>query len=74
MNIVVGLDVVVLIVFLILKLAQVGLVASWSWWWVFSPVWLPTLVILGFKIIGLFLKEISDYFSRRDYLKRMMKE
>jgi len=74
MNVVVGLDVVVLVVFLILKLVQVGLVASWSWWWVFSPIWLPTLVIIGFKIIGFILKEISDYFSRRDYLKRMMKE
>ena len=23
---------------LLLKLAQVGLPATWSWWWVFSPL------------------------------------
>jgi len=20
---------------------------DWSWWWVFSPLWIPTVVILG---------------------------
>ena len=29
------------IVLIILKLLDVGLVANWSWWWVFSPLWVP---------------------------------
>lgn len=37
------------VVFLVLKLC--GIIA-WSWWWVFSPFWIP--VLLGFIIfIGL---------------------
>ena len=34
------------ILFLGLKLAEVGQVANWSWWWVTSSLWLLPLVIL----------------------------
>jgi hypothetical protein len=44
----------VFIVFLILKLAGIGTVATWSWWWVCSPLWIPLAIVLGvFLIIGL---------------------
>jgi hypothetical protein len=23
-----------------------GIVATWSWWWVFSPLWIPIAIIL----------------------------
>jgi len=39
------------LVFAILKLTQIGLVASWSWWWVFSPLWIPIALIIS----GLFV-------------------
>jgi hypothetical protein len=26
---------------------------SWSWWWVFSPIWISALVILGILIVVL---------------------
>lgn len=33
---------------------------SWSWWWVFSPIWIPIsvglFVIILMVIIGAFLK------------------
>lgn len=29
--------------FIALKLAHV---TDWSWWWVFSPVWIPALIVL----------------------------
>ena len=38
---------VVFIVFLVLKLAEVGVVAKWSWWWVFAPLWVPTAIVLA---------------------------
>jgi len=38
---------VLFIIFLTLKLAQVGVVAHWSWWWVFLPLWLP----VGFALL-----------------------
>jgi hypothetical protein len=41
---VVGLDILLTIVFLILKLTGT---IGWSWWWVLSPLWLPLAVVLG---------------------------
>lgn len=31
------------IVFIVLKLTSV---IDWSWWWVLSPVWIPTGIVL----------------------------
>jgi hypothetical protein len=31
-----------LVVFIVLKLFGVS---TWSWWWVFSPVWIPLVVL-----------------------------
>ena len=39
------------VVFLVLKLAEVGAVANWSWWWVTCPIWIPVLVTIG-TVIG----------------------
>lgn len=38
---------VLFIVFLVLKLAEVGQVADWSWWWVTAPYWGPIAFWLG---------------------------
>jgi hypothetical protein len=27
--------------FIVMKLAGIGEVAKWSWWGVFSPIWIP---------------------------------
>ena len=38
----------VFLVFLVLKLAGA---ITWSWWWIFAPLWMPLVmfvVILGF--------------------------
>jgi hypothetical protein len=47
----IGLGMVVFLIFLTLKLAQIGQVANWSWWWVTSPLWIPLL--LGVAILGI---------------------
>ena len=50
----IGLSGIVFVVFLILKLAGIGQVANWSWWWVTSPLWLPLALVLGvLSIFGL---------------------
>jgi small Trp-rich protein len=36
------------LIFVTLKLAEIGTVATWSWWWVLSPFWVP------FAIVGAF--------------------
>jgi len=39
------------LVFITLKLAGIGVVATWSWWWVLSPIWLPITVVLGIILV-----------------------
>jgi hypothetical protein len=47
----VGLDFILFVVFLILKLT--GFI-TWSWWWVTAPLWLPVLlVIAGLLVAGI---------------------
>lgn len=42
-----------LLLFLGLKLADIGIVATWSWWWVFAPVWVPiAMLVLSIAIGG----------------------
>lgn len=42
------------LLFVGLKLAEVGVVATWSWWWVLSPIWIM-LGLVGVLIIGAFV-------------------
>ena len=40
-----------LLLFIGLKLAKI---ITWSWWWVFSPVWIPALLgIIMLIVIGI---------------------
>lgn len=36
------------ILFIGLKLAGIGVVATWSWWWVLSPIWIGPLFMIVF--------------------------
>jgi len=47
----IGLCGMVFIVFLFLKLAEMGTVATWSWWWVTSPLWLPLGIVLSVIVV-----------------------
>ena len=42
----IGLGTLLFLVFLTLKLAEVGPVQYWSWWWVTAPLWLPLFVVI----------------------------
>lgn len=59
----IGLGGVVFIVFLVLKLAGIGQVANWSWWWVTSPLWIPIVLVFGIMgivfLVGLIAALIS---------------
>lgn len=41
----------VFLVFLILKLAEIGQVANWSWWWVTSPLWISLVFVIIIMIV-----------------------
>lgn len=63
----IGLPTLLTIIFLILKLT--GAIA-WSWWWVFSPLWITAGLVVGFwVIVGLFVlltgKSIKRGLTRR---------
>ena len=50
-----GLDVILTIVFVVLKLCGV---IAWSWWWVFSPIWISwSIVIVLLVILTIFFPE-----------------
>jgi len=49
----IGLMGLLFILFLALKLLNVTVVATWSWWWITAPIWGPTALVLGIlAIIG----------------------
>jgi len=51
------------LIFLTLKLAGIGQIANWSWWWVTSPLWIPMIVgitiIVIAVIIGVIIKSLK---------------
>lgn len=41
------------LIFVTLKLAGIGVVATWSWFWVLSPFWIPFAIIASiFAVAG----------------------
>ena len=54
----IGLGTILCLIFLTLKLGGWGVVANWSWWWVFSPIWIPILLIGVIVVIALITKQL----------------
>lgn len=46
----IGLGGVLFLIFLVLKLAEIGPVQYWSWWAVTSPLWVPALLVIAIVI------------------------
>lgn len=66
------------IVFIVLKLNPGGHLDSpvedWSWWWVFSPLWISALIVLGFLAIVGFIALGAWAFDRFDLKRRRKKQ
>ena len=57
----ISIGMVLFIIFLTLKLAKVGVVANWSWWWVTSPLWLvPSIVIVSVLLCAIVIGIIKS--------------
>lgn len=56
----IGLDIILFVVFLILKLTGD---IDWSWWWVTSPLWIPIAVVIVFVILGTIITGIIEIFT-----------
>jgi hypothetical protein len=47
----IGLGTILFVVFLVMKLAKIGDVANWSWWWVTAPLWIPIALVLVILLV-----------------------
>ena len=56
-----GIGTILFLIFLTLKLAEIGPVQYWSWWWITSPLWIP----LSFVVIILFILGLKTYIDKR---------
>ena len=54
------------IVFAVLKI--IGVIA-WSWWWVFAPVWIPSVFVLIAVVCVALTIVVSDLKTHRKYNK-----
>ena len=55
----IGLDTILFVVFLILKLT--GYI-DWSWWWVTAPLWIPVAIGLVVIVIYVIILGIKGMF------------
>ena len=55
----IGLGTVIFLIFLVLKLAGIGQVANWSWWWITSPLWIPILLGLAIVVVAVLIAIIA---------------
>ena len=53
-----GLWTVLFLIFLTLKLGGWGVVATWSWWWVTSPLWIPLAMGAFFLVLAMIIKNL----------------
>lgn len=64
-----NIPIAIFLIFLTLKLAGVGQVADWSWWWVTAPLWgIPVVIaaILLLVAVGWLVNELlKDWQYRR---------
>lgn len=54
---------VTLIIFILFFLAKIFDKIDWSWWWVFSPLWIPFAFVLFFIIgwiLAIFITALID--------------
>ena len=56
----IGLDIILFVLFLILKLT--GHI-DWSWWWVTSPLWIPITIVFTFIMLGTIITAIIEIFT-----------
>ena len=53
---------VLLVIFVVLKLT--GLI-TWSWWWVFSPIWIPLLIVVAVFLIAMIIMTIKEFWPNK---------
>ncbi len=44
---------------LTLKLSGIGMASSFSWWWVFAPLWIPIAILSAIFIVEMAIAWVS---------------
>ena len=39
------------LMFVILLALNLAGIINWSWWWIFSPIWVPIVLVVGVYVI-----------------------
>ena len=52
------------LIFVTLKLAEIGVVATWSWWAVLSPFWIPLAIALGLLVVAGVIFGFANLFGK----------
>jgi hypothetical protein len=60
---------VLFLVFLILKLTETSVVATWSWWWITAPLWGGVALFFGIWIIIMAFMLLAGFFTALKYFK-----
>lgn len=55
---------ILFLIFLTLKLGGWGEVATWSWWWVTAPLWLPAVAVIITLIIVFLIQGIIELVNK----------
>lgn len=50
----ISLPVLLTIIFVVLRLCGV---IAWSWWWVFSPLWITAILVIIYLVLEIFIKD-----------------
>jgi hypothetical protein len=53
------------LLFVGLKLAEIGTVATWSWWWVLAPFWIQFVIIAVILVVVLGGAGIAIWLDKR---------
>ena len=59
----IGLGTIVFLIFLVMKLGEIGQVAEWSWFWVTAPLWIPIAFLLSLGVTATLISLILLFFS-----------
>lgn len=62
------------VTFLILKLAQVGLITDWSWWWVFAPAWGSVALLIAAMLGAYCISSIVRFGRWRTHRRALARE
>ena len=46
---------IILVTFIILLVLKLAKYITWSWWWIFSPFWIPALISIIIVVVHKFI-------------------